>query len=108
MFTLSWDKWLDDNRWTGLLRSKTHINFYLEPNEELEERQITLDEKQIMIEAEEPVSLVDKKAVYQAAILIADPCDGIISLNKKEWLSIVEFEQVVQETLTFTFKEAAE
>ncbi|WP_176758021.1 hypothetical protein [Melghirimyces thermohalophilus] len=47
----------------------------MEPDEELEERQIALTEKQMMIEAEALVLLVDKKAIYQAAILIANQCD---------------------------------
>ncbi|QKI80699.1 hypothetical protein [Kroppenstedtia eburnea] len=107
-FTLSWDKWLDDRRWSGLVGSKVNINFYLESDEDLEDRQIKLAYKQMMIEVENPVLLVDKKAVYQAAILIADRCDGVISLNQRDWLSIDEFKQVVEETLGFTFKEAAE
>lgn len=29
-------------------------------------------------------------------------------MNKKDWLNTVEFKQMVQETLKFSFKEAAE
>lgn len=35
-------------------------------------------------------------------------CDGVISLDKRDWLNIDQFKQMVEETLGFTFEEAVE
>jgi predicted metal-dependent RNase len=89
-------------------RIQKNIDFYLEEDEELRNRNITLDKGEIMIEAEDPVLLVDKRAIYMATILIAKTCDGTISMNKKHWVSVDEFSQMVHKTINTPFKDAVE
>jgi hypothetical protein len=107
VFSFAWNKWVDDDRWKNQANFKAHIYFYMN-TDFVEDEDIALNEGEILIEAEDPVLMVDKRAVYLAAILIAKTCNGTISIDKDNWMTVDEFEQTVQEILSFSFKEAVE
>lgn len=94
---LSWDKWIDDNRWSSNLRkSFEHINFEI------------IDENIVLIDIEDDALFVDKRAFYCGAIFISDNTNGKISEDKLVWITPQEFTEKVSNFVNCSFKEAVE
>jgi hypothetical protein len=96
---LSWDKWLDDPRWAGNLKSKEYI--YVE---------LSTNKKSVSIELEdyENAVLVDKRAFHNAALYIAEQTKGMISLNGHDWISIIEYQTRIEKYVVLSFEKAVE
>ncbi|SDN05868.1 hypothetical protein SAMN04487897_101935 [Paenibacillus sp. yr247] len=78
--TLSWDKWIDDKRWSdGIPKSFEHINFEFQ------------NKRLIIIDVDEDALFVDKRAFYRSAILIAERTNGTISTDNSTWIKVNEF-----------------
>lgn len=99
-FTLSWDKWLDDKRWLGHNKFKEYIYFTFLDKEK--------NFKGIEVEVADDAILVDKRAFLKAAIYIAEKADGKISNDGIAWMTPEEFSEMNNETLKYSFEEAAE
>jgi hypothetical protein len=77
--SLSWDKWINDERWTEHSKSKEYIYFQL------------IQSRVMKIEVDDAATFVDKRAVYLAAKLLAEKTEGEIKIDDNKWLSIEEF-----------------
>jgi hypothetical protein len=94
---LSWDKWIDDKRWSnGVLKSYEHINFEL------------INKELILIEIDNDALLVDKRAFYSSAMLIAERTNGTISTDNSKWDTINDFYDYAKDYLKYTFDEAVD
>ena len=94
---LSWDKWIDDTRWSdGIPKSFEHINFEFRNN------------KLIIVEVDDNALLVDKRALYRSAIFIAERTNGTISMDNSTWITANELCEYANNYLKYTFDEAVE
>lgn len=98
--TLSWDKWLDDKRWSGNSQSKEHIYFEV----------VTLNSNLhlVFVEVDEDACLVDIRAVHKAVIHIAERCCAKISIDQTTWIDVDEYRQEAKEYIQLSFEEANE
>lgn len=97
---LSWDKWLDDKRWSGHPKFKEYIYFTLKRNED----DLT---GEIVIEVDDDATCTDKRAFYVASHHIAVKCDGLIFLETSGWSSPEQYRQAYDEYF-ITFEDANE
>lgn len=97
--TLSWDKWLDDERWRGHPKFKEYLYFEIESinNEQL-----------LSIEIDEDACFVDFRALYKAIEFIAERCNTLISIDKGKWIQLNEYRLKVDNYIKTTFSEAVE
>ncbi len=93
---LSWDKWLDDSRWSGLNKSFEHINF-----------EIT-KENEVVVDIADDALFVDKRAFFRGALLICEKTNGKISVDEIVWHPPNEFRLNVKNYLECSFNEAVE
>lgn len=98
--SLSWDKWLDDERWEKHSKSKEHIYFEIEPLDDYEQK--------LLIEVDDDACFVDKRAVYKAVEFIAERCNALISMENGKWLQLNEFRANVDNYLKTSFSDAVE
>ncbi|UTR14126.1 hypothetical protein MM221_16315 [Salipaludibacillus sp. LMS25] len=97
--SLSWDKWLDDERWKGHSKFKEYIYFEIES---------TSSEHKLSIEVDDDACFVDIRAIYKAVEYIAERCNALISMDKGEWLQLNEFKASVDNYLKTSFSDAVE
>jgi|GEM_PF-2100627 len=97
--SLSWDKWLDDERWKRHPKFKEYIYFEIES---------THNEQKLSIEVDGSACFVDMRAVYKAVEFIAERCNALISTNNDEWLQLSEFRTSVDNYLKTSFSDAVE
>ena len=97
--TLSWDKWLDDERWRGHSKFKEYLYFELESIN---------NEQRLSIETEEDACFVDFRALYKVIEFIAERCNSLISIDKGKWISLNEYRLKVDDYIKTTFPEAVE
>jgi hypothetical protein len=97
--SLSWDKWLDDERWKGHSKFKEYIYFEIES---------TNSERKLSIEVDEDACFVDIRAVYKAVEFIAERCNPLISMDKGEWIQLNEYRAKVDNYLKTSFSHAVE
>jgi hypothetical protein len=94
---LSWDKWIDDKRWSnGIPKSFEHINFEFQ------------NKKLIKIDVDDDALLVDKRAFYRSAILIAERTNGTISTDNSNWVTVNEFCENAKNYLKYSFDKAVD
>jgi hypothetical protein len=97
--SLSWDKWLDDERWKGHSKFKEYIYFEIES---------TNNEQKLSIEVDEDACFVDIRAVYKAVEFIVERCNALISMDNGEWIQLNEYRARVENYLKTSFSHAAE
>ncbi|MBQ4900935.1 hypothetical protein KB559_19025 [Paenibacillus sp. Marseille-P2973] len=97
--TLSWDKWLDDERWRGHPKCKEYLYFEIETIN---------NEQQLSIEIDEDACFVDFRAMYKAVEFIAERCNTLISIDKGIWVQIKEYRLKVDNYIKINFQEAVE
>ncbi len=97
--TLSWDKWLDDERWREHPKFKEYLYFEIESNK---------NEQQLSIEIDEDACFVDFRALYKAIEFIAERCNTLISIDKGKWIELIEYRLKVDNYIKTTFSEAVE
>jgi hypothetical protein len=73
---LCWDKWVDDPRWSSHEKFIEHVYFDTSP-----------DTSVISIEVDDDATIVDKRAVHKACLLIAERCGGLLSVDEEKWMS---------------------
>lgn len=93
---LSWDKWIDDERWKGNAKSFEHINFEI------------IDKNIVFIDIKDDALFIDKRAFYIGAIYICEKTNGKISEDKITWKTSKEFSNNVTNYINCSFKEAVE
>lgn len=98
---LSWDKWIDDEKWSGKNKSSQLIYFELP-------KKIEDYSDKITIEMDDNAVLVDKRAFYKAAIYIAEMSEGKISIDGIKWLTPEKYKQQFKDYLDYSFEEAVE
>lgn len=98
---LSWDKWINDKRWSGKTKSSELIYFEIP-------KKIDKFTNPITIEIADDAVLVDKRAFLKAAIYIAEKAYGKISDDGITWMTPEEYSEMNKETLKYSFEEAAE
>lgn len=97
--SLSWDKWLDDERWKGHSKFKEYIYFEIESLN---------NEYKLSIEVDERACFVDIRAVYKAVEFLAGRCKALISIDEGIWLQLNEFSASVDNYLKTSFSDAVE
>jgi hypothetical protein len=98
--TLSWDKWLDDERWRGHSKFKEYIYFEI--------KTLKSNKHIISIEIDDDATLVDKRAVYLAAKLLSESSNNSISYDGVNWMSTNDFIELVHDYIKCSFEEAVE
>lgn len=99
---LSWDKWLDDSRWSNHPKFKEYIYF------SLQNKRINLNYT-ISVEIDDDAVFVDKRAFFKAILLIAKSTKALIGIEKKTNLvSFNEFLTIANEYIEDSFSEATE
>jgi len=94
---LSWDKWIDDKRWSdGTPNSFEHINFEFQ------------NKRLIKIDVDDDALLIDKRAFYRSAFIIAERTNGTISTDNSTWLTVNEFCEYAKNYLKYSFDEAVD
>lgn len=99
-FSICWDKWVDDKRWTDHSKFKEYIYFELPCNPSLIEP--------ILIETTDDAVFVDKRAFLKASYYIAKKAGGKISFDKKFWVTPDDFMNKNKDILNISFKDAIE
>lgn len=94
--SLSWDKWINDQRWAKHNKSKEYIYFQL------------IQSQLMKIEVDDDAPFVDKRAVYLATKLLAENNKGEISFEGEKWLSTEEFIDVTKEYIRCSIDDAVE
>lgn len=95
--TLSWDKWIDDERWSKDAKKPfEHINFEV------------IDSNIVLIDIEDDALFIDKRAFYKGAIYICEKTNGKISEDKITWKTPKEISHSVDNYINCSFKEAVE
>lgn len=97
--SLSWDKWLDDERWKGHSKFKEYIYFEIES---------TYNNHILSVEVDDGACFVDKRAAFKAVELIVERCDALVSMDKDEWMQLNEFRENVDNYIQTSFTEAVE
>lgn len=97
--SLSWDKWLDDERWKGHSKFKEYIYFEIE---------YTNSEQKLSIEVDENACFVDIRAVHRAVEFIAERCNSLISMDKGEWIQLSEYRSRVGSYTKTSFSDAVQ
>lgn len=97
--TLSWDKWLDDERWEEHSKFKEYIYF---------EIKVIKNEYCLSIEIDDDACFVDIRAVHKAAMYIAKKANTLVSYNKKKWIKQSDYKIIVRKYLDTSFEEAVE
>lgn len=97
--SLSWDKWLDDERWKGHSKFKEYIYFEIES---------TNNEQKLSIEVDDDACFIDLRAVYKAVEFIAERCNALIRMDKNEWIQLNEYRARVDNYLKTSFSDAVE
>ena len=93
---LSWNKWLDDNRWGNSNKSFEHINFEF------------IKEDEVVVDIADDALFVDKRAFYRAVLFICEKANGEISIDELVWHRPNEFRLNVKSYLDCSFNEAVE
>lgn len=97
--TLSWDKWLDDERWKENSKCKEYIYFDVEKRS---------GSHYLSIEIDDAACFLDIRAFHQATIYIAKKTNALISKNEQEWILLNHYLPLVSEYTSDTFEEANE
>lgn len=97
---LSWDKWIDDIRWSMHPKSKEYVYFELKDREK--------QSLMIVIEVDDRAILIDKLATYKAALYIAEKCNGEISADGVMWYTPEEYKDIAEVFLRYNFNQAVE
>jgi hypothetical protein len=72
--TLSWDKWIDDSRWTNHVKSKEYLYFqFIQPDI-------------FKIEIADNAIFVDKRAAYMVAAYLVQKNNSSVSIGEDNWL----------------------
>lgn len=94
--SLSWDKWIDDQRWTNHVKSKEYIYFQLiQPNI-------------LKIEIDDSATFVDKRAAILAGKCIVDIYSGESSFDNEKWLDKITFLEKIDQYLQCSFDSAVD
>lgn len=94
--SLSWDKWIDDERWLNHSKSKEYIYFqFIQPN-------------LFKIEIDNSATFVDKRAAFLAAKYLVEIDDGDSSFDNVKWLQKNDFVEIIIQYLQCTFESAVE
>lgn len=94
--SLSWDKWIDNQRWSNHPKSKEYIYFqFIQPN-------------LLKIEIDDSATFVDKRAVVLAGKFLAEIDDGDCSFNNRNWLQKDDFIKRINKYLQCSFDSAVE
>ena len=94
--SLSWDKWIDDLRWSNHSQSKEYIYLqFIQPDI-------------CKIEIEDSALFVDKRAVILAAKYLVEIDDANSSFDNVKWLKKNDFFEVIKQYLQFSFENAVE
>lgn len=93
---LSWDKWINDQRWDEHTRSTEYIYFQL------------IEPQVMKIEIDDEASFVDKRAVYLATKFLAEYSKGEISFEGEKRLSVQEFIEVTKDYINCSIDDAIE
>jgi hypothetical protein len=94
--SLSWDKWIDDQRWSNHSKSKEYIYFqFIQPN-------------LIKIEIDDSATFVDKRAAVLAGKFLIEIDDGDCSYDIEKWLQKNEFIESIKKYLQCSFHSAVE
>lgn len=94
--SLSWDKWIDDHRWSNHSKSKEYIYFqFIQPN-------------LIKIEIDDSALFVDKRAVFLAGKFLVEIDGGDSSFDNETWLQKNDFIECINKYLQCSFDNAVE
>jgi len=94
--SLSWDKWIDDRRWSNHSKSKEYIYIqFIQPNV-------------VKIEVDDSATFVDKRAAALAGKFLVEVDDGDSSFDKEKWLPKKDFIQSINNYLQCSFERAVE
>ena len=93
---LSWNKWLDDNRWKKSNKSFEHINFEI------------IKENEVVVDIADDALFVDKRAFYRGVLFICEKTNGKISIDDLVWHRPNEFKLDIKSYLDCSFNEAVE
>lgn len=94
--SLSWDKWIDDQRWSSHSKAKEYIYIqFVQPN-------------LVKIEVDDSTTLIDKRAVVLVGKFLVEIDDGESSFDNNKWLQKKEFFQCIDKYLHYTFESAVE
>jgi hypothetical protein len=92
--SLSWDKWINDQRWNENSKSKEYIYFqFIQP-------------QVLKIELDDDATFVDKRAVFLATKYIAEKTKGEIKIEANKWISLEEFIVMTKDYLNCSIDEA--
>ncbi|WP_058302088.1 hypothetical protein [Gorillibacterium timonense] len=93
---LSWDKWIDDPRWSHHSKSKEYIYIqFIQPNI-------------VKVEVDDSATFVDRRAAILAGKFIVDIDDGDSSYDNEKWLQKKDFIRSINKYLHFSFQSAVE
>jgi hypothetical protein len=94
--SLSWDKWIDDQRWSNHSKSKEYIYFqFIQPN-------------LFKIEIDDSATFVDKRAAVLAGKFLVEIDDGDSSFDNEKWLQKNDFVEKIKQYLQCSFESAVE
>lgn len=94
--SLSWDKWIDDPRWSNHVKSKEYIYFqFIRPNF-------------FKIEIDDSAIFVDKRAAFLATRYLIEANDGEVSFDGVTWLQKNDFTEIYKPYLQCSFVDAVE
>lgn len=91
---LAWDKWIDDPRWSGHIKSKEYLYFqFIKPDT-------------FNIEIEDDAIFVDKRAAYLVAAYLASKNNSSVRVDEDNWYTADKFVELSQEYSKCSFEEA--
>jgi hypothetical protein len=94
--TLSWDKWLDDERWKYHPNFKEYIYF-------------DFDNRNLSIEVDDNACLLDLRAVYKAVEFIGKTQEALVKIESdNKWMTLEQYKLRVKRYLMLSFSEAVE
>lgn len=94
--SLSWDKWIEDRRWSSHSKAKEYIYIrFVKPN-------------LVKIEVDDSATFVDKRAVVLVGKFLVEIDDSECSFDNKKWIQKKEFFQCIDKYLHYTFESAVE
>ena len=104
---LSWDKWLDDPRWDKTKKAQEYVYIECFWKKRNEHHLIVIDTEKINGEKVPDHVFVDRRAVYRAALMLAERGNGFIEESGLRF-SVDEFRRAKKEYIETSFSEANE
>jgi hypothetical protein len=92
--TLSWDKWVDDSRWTNHDKSKEYLYFqFIQPD-------------LFKIEVDDNASFVDVRAALLVTAYLAQKNKSAVKIGEDNWLSVNIFLEKCKKYIQCSFEDA--